>query len=1341
MLPIRSIFRFLVPLLIFFISTAGAQTREIWGTTQDGGEHNLGCIFKTDANGDNYQVVYSFKTESGEHPWASLLEASDGFLYGMTATGGLNNEGVIFRYHPVSKNFQKVFDFDAGTSGGLSFGSLMEASNGKLYGIGRRGGTNGDGTLFELDPATLTVSILANFSEATTGKYPTGRLLQASDGKIYGLTNRGGSYGDGVLFQFDINSQTLVKKADFNGPVSGRLTSSSLIEGSNGLLYSANAYGGTHDQGVLFSYDLNSGNISVLHHFDGTSTGDRPSGAPLFINGKVVGFTELGGAFNEGSAYSYDPATSTLINITSYDSPRASFPSGSPVLAANGTVYGLGRGGGSNNVGSIFTFDPVNGTSNRVNDFDLSLSGGEPYGSLISASNGLMYGLASEGGEFNSGTLFSYDPVSNTLWLLHSFGSAINGTNPTSGLTMYRDGMLYGMTSQGGTTNDGVIFRIDPLTGSFTKLFDFERNVNGGGPMGSFYIASNGALYGVAENGPNTQGGGMLFRFHPPTEQYPSVNYIDVIHEFTATNITGGVFPFGGVIEGEPGKLYGTALKGGANGDGILYSIDFYGRYFTVLADFDEATTGASSRHPLLKAKNGKIYGISEEGGTSDAGTIFSYDPVTATLSTEFNFNGNSTGKTPVTSLVQGFDGSLYGTSLRGGSHDQGILYRFNPANGSFQVKHNFSYAGLGNNARCELLIASDGMIYGATRGGGQYDLGKIYRYDPFTNSTASKITFNGTNGAHPGPGHMAEAFLAEFCEPFDIDHLTLVNAADATDVRILNEIDTIDINSLPHFTIRADACGGNYGEPECINFEGFIAGHNPHLLFSDNMIGPIILSAENSVIPEINAAMIFNTTMVTGGDADLGTPHSDFGGPGSGTGGATGSIFANDTPRGNVLIISEDLDQLDPDDSRHPGIMNFNFEYIGDVTMHSITLIDVDPDEQPPVVRFYDALRVLLDTVALSATGDNGVGIFDLGGISGVESMEIEFFGSAAVDDICFTRDNFSSVLFKVNDAVYSVENIAPFTLAGDNKTRYNAWDPAPGTYLVTARPYELKNAKGFHKGGIKSTLLTVIDSVVYDCNGDPGGTARLDSCGTCVEGNTGKIACEDCDWLEVTSYSVVDATTGAEIGPLADGDTLYKGSLGPFSIRANVCHNPVTSVWFYLNGSLVTKENLIPYDINGGTQTVPYPWSAPTGTHSLVALPRSGRGMYAQIGQADTIGFTVVAGVSPRSTNENDAPFEISSRSAMDLRSNRLSSAVNLTIYPNPTKGELNLHLSGFADVSTQISLLDLTGRMLLKADVHPESELFEYRMNLDDLPAGIYLLSISAQGRQVHQQVVKR
>ena len=146
--------RILLFSLLFTCVSSYAQTG-IWGLTAAGGRYNAGVIFKTDGSGDQYTLKKELFRFDGEYPKANLLQASNGKLYGLTSDCCVfGSYGVFFQYDPATKTFDKVFDFNDTINGSSPDGSVIEAADGKLYGLTSKGGIHNWGVLFRYDPST-----------------------------------------------------------------------------------------------------------------------------------------------------------------------------------------------------------------------------------------------------------------------------------------------------------------------------------------------------------------------------------------------------------------------------------------------------------------------------------------------------------------------------------------------------------------------------------------------------------------------------------------------------------------------------------------------------------------------------------------------------------------------------------------------------------------------------------------------------------------------------------------------------------------------------------------------------------------------------------------------------------------------------------------------------------------------------------------------------------------------------------------------------------------------------------------------------------------------------------
>jgi uncharacterized repeat protein (TIGR03803 family) len=122
----------------------------LYGLTH--GDINTGTISKFDVSANSLSAVHTFR-DIGIYPPGRFIRTSDGKLYGMTNNGGTNNRGVIFYFDPSTSIYTKLKDFD-NTDGSYPQGSLMQATDGKLYGMTSSGGTDNYGVIFSFDPST-----------------------------------------------------------------------------------------------------------------------------------------------------------------------------------------------------------------------------------------------------------------------------------------------------------------------------------------------------------------------------------------------------------------------------------------------------------------------------------------------------------------------------------------------------------------------------------------------------------------------------------------------------------------------------------------------------------------------------------------------------------------------------------------------------------------------------------------------------------------------------------------------------------------------------------------------------------------------------------------------------------------------------------------------------------------------------------------------------------------------------------------------------------------------------------------------------------------------------------
>jgi uncharacterized repeat protein (TIGR03803 family) len=324
--------------------------------------------------------------------------------------------------------------------------------------------------------------------------------VQGRDGELYGTTY-GVTYGSvfkittagsgGDLYEFNSSQGA--------NPVGG------LTLSADGSFYGTTAFGGSTNQGVLFKITA-SGTYTVLHEFAGGSDGANPFAPPILASdGNLYGTTE--GLFSVASTiYKYTPS-GTFSTIYQFEQVNGATISAPLTQGSNGDLFGSASGGGVYGCGTLFTITR-SGTLVSSYSFPCGSRGALP-GTLVQASDGNFYGMTDQGGTENLGTIFKMNPLTMKVTTLHKFvGGNGDGKLPTGGLVEATDGNLYGETSGGGSSNDGVLFRLT-TTGDYKVIYTFQ-STTGSGALAAPFQHTNGLLYGTLQLG-GTFGKGAVY--------------------------------------------------------------------------------------------------------------------------------------------------------------------------------------------------------------------------------------------------------------------------------------------------------------------------------------------------------------------------------------------------------------------------------------------------------------------------------------------------------------------------------------------------------------------------------------------------------------------------------------------------------------------------------------------------------------------------------------------------------------------------------------------------------------------------------------------------------------
>jgi len=285
----------------------------LYGMTIDGGDSDVGTVFKIETNGTGFTLLHEFAggANDGANPHGSLV-LSGSTLYGMTAHGGDSDVGTIFRMETDSTLFSLLHEFTGSASdGGWPYGSLL-LSGSTLYGMTYYGGDSDIGTIFKIQTNGTGFSLLHEFAGgAADGSYPYYGALILSGSTLYGMTREGGDDDRGTVFKIQTNGTGFALLHEFsNDIVDGATPYSSLLQ-IGSTLYGTTLYGGAASCGTVFRIQADGSGFALVHEFaGGGDDGETPFGSLVLSSSTLYGMTGSSGDSDLGVVYSLPvPAT------------------------------------------------------------------------------------------------------------------------------------------------------------------------------------------------------------------------------------------------------------------------------------------------------------------------------------------------------------------------------------------------------------------------------------------------------------------------------------------------------------------------------------------------------------------------------------------------------------------------------------------------------------------------------------------------------------------------------------------------------------------------------------------------------------------------------------------------------------------------------------------------------------------------------------------------------------------------------------------------------------------------------------------------------------------------
>jgi uncharacterized repeat protein (TIGR03803 family) len=638
------------------------------------------------------------------------------------------------------------------------------------------------------------ISTVYNFS-IPNGVQPYAALKPGPDGCLYGTTTVGGTnsspdYGTyGTIFKVTTNGAftTLVNFNGANGAFPTVLT-----PGPDGNFYGTTGNGGYTNLNSGFGYGTvfkmtPGGALTTLAEFNGTNGAGPYGGVTLGPDGNFYGTTEHGGtAFSSpselnpnGSIFKMSPdGNLTRINIFDPNGSNGGEPVAALAVGPDGNLYGTCHGGvisGCCEVwGSVFRVT----TNGDLFVFFVRKSSADTNGTTIDAGltlgpDGSFYGVAGYGGENGNGVVFKFT-TNGTYTPLYNFDGT-NGAHPSGDLIFGPDRCLYGTTFQGGSTNQnsyygtgfGTVFKMT-TNGELTTLASFNQT-NGAFSRAGLALGPDGNFYGTTSQG-GSGGGGTIFRLNLPPDFATSPANQTLAVGGTATF---SCQPFGTAPFAYQWLSNGVPIPGATNPVFVITNVQVSSsgsRYCCVVTNLYGAMTssaaslgvcgmstvhyftgydGCSPSGKLIQTADGTLHGTTTRGGAfADNGTVFS-------ISSNLVFQSVSSldgvnGAHPLAGLAQGLDGCLYTATYAGGNNNSGAILRAD-SGGNLSLLHSFNGAEAGG-PDSDLLPWPDGSFYGTTYAGGASSQGTVFNIA--TNGQLTEVfSFDIAHGAIPMGG------------------------------------------------------------------------------------------------------------------------------------------------------------------------------------------------------------------------------------------------------------------------------------------------------------------------------------------------------------------------------------------------------------------------------------------------------------------------------------------------------------------------------------------------------------------------------------------------------------
>lgn len=350
---------------------------------------------------------------------------------------------------------------------------------------------------------------------------------------------------------------------------------------SQNVLYGTAFGGGLYQEGTLFSVNTDGSGFTNFYHFTGGADGANPYSGLTLSGNTLYGTTSIGGVSGSGTVFKINTDGSGFLVLQAFTGLADGGKPWAGLLLSGNRLYGTAQTGGSSGLGVVYAVN-TDGTQFKVlHNFTGTSDGASPYAGLFLSGN-TLYGTASGGGSSGNGTVYALSTDGTGFTNLYNFMATSGAANansdgaiPWAGLTLVGD-TLVGVASGGGAYGSGTIFSLGTNGTNFTVLHTFTAqtgpvlaNYDGASPVGRLLLSGQ-TLYGPAEVG-GSSGAGTLFSMGTNGSNLKTLYSFSLSAGLNAPN-TDGAYPVGElVLAGN--TLYGTAYSGGSSGYGAVFSL------------------------------------------------------------------------------------------------------------------------------------------------------------------------------------------------------------------------------------------------------------------------------------------------------------------------------------------------------------------------------------------------------------------------------------------------------------------------------------------------------------------------------------------------------------------------------------------------------------------------------------------------------------------------------------------------------------------------------------------------------------------------------------------------